>query len=70
MGKVLTAKQIEQYQDEGFIAPIRVMSEDKALKVKERVEEAEKPFLKNSIRKTATISILLSWYWMSWHTIP
>jgi len=44
MGKVLTEKQIEQYQDEGFIAPIRVMSEDKALKVKERVEEAEKAF--------------------------
>ena len=44
MGKVLTEKQIEQYHDDGFIAPIRVMSEDKALKVKERVEEAEKAF--------------------------
>ena len=42
MGKVLTEKQIEQYHDDGFIAPIRVMSEDQALKVKERVEEAEK----------------------------
>ncbi len=41
MGKVLTEKQIEQYQDEGFITPIRVMSEDKALNVKEGVEEAE-----------------------------
>ena len=37
-------RQIEQYHDEGFIAPIRVMSEDEALKVKERVEEAEKAF--------------------------
>ena len=44
MGKVLTEKQIEQYHDEGFIAPIRVMSEDEALKVKERVENAEKSF--------------------------
>ena len=44
MGKVLNEKQIEQYHDEGFIAPIRVMSEDEALKVKERVEEAEKAF--------------------------
>ena len=44
MGKVLTEKQIVQYHDDGFIAPIRVMSEDKALKVKERVEEAEKAF--------------------------
>ena len=42
MEKVLTEKQIEQYHDDGFIAPIRVMSEDKALKVKGRVEEAEK----------------------------
>ena len=44
MGKVLTEKQIEQYHDEGFIAPIPVMSEEEALKVKERVEEAEKAF--------------------------
>ena len=44
MGKVLTEKQIEHYHDEGFIAPIRVMSDDEALKVKERVEEAEKAF--------------------------
>ena len=42
MGKVLNEKQIEQYHDEGFILPIRVMSEEEALKVKERVEEAEK----------------------------
>ena len=44
MVKVLTKKQIEQYHDEGFIAPIRVMSENQALKVKERIEEAEKAF--------------------------
>ena len=37
MVKVLTEKQIEQYHDEGFIAPIPVMSEDQALKVKERI---------------------------------
>ena len=44
MGKVLNEKKIDQYHDEGFIAPIRVMSEEEALKVKERVEEAEKAF--------------------------
>ena len=44
MGKVLTKKQIEQYHDEGFILPIRVMSEEEALKIKERVEAAEKAF--------------------------
>ncbi len=44
MGKVLSKKQIEEYHDKGFIAPIRVMSENQALKIKERVEEAEKAF--------------------------
>ena len=44
MGKVLTEKQIEHYHDEGFIAPIRVMSEAEALIVKERIEENEKAF--------------------------
>ena len=44
MGKVLNEKQIEKYHDEGFVAPIRVMSEEEALKIKERVEEAEKAF--------------------------
>ena len=44
MGNVLTERQIQQYHDQGFIAPIRVMSEDEALKIKERVEEAEKTF--------------------------
>ena len=44
MGKVLNEKQIEKYHDEGFIAPIRVMSEEEALKIKERVEAAEKAF--------------------------
>ena len=39
MGKVLTENQIKQYHDEGFIAPIRVMSEAEALIVKERIEE-------------------------------
>ena len=56
MGKVLTEKQIEHYHDEGFISPIHVMSDDEALKVKERIEEAEKPSRKNSIRKTAITS--------------
>ena len=37
MGKVLNEKQIDQYHDEGFIAPIRVMSEEEALKLKEMV---------------------------------
>ena len=44
MAKFLTEKQIKQYHDEGFIAPIRVMSEDQAIKVKERVEEVEIAF--------------------------
>ncbi len=44
MGKILTEQQIEQYHDDGFVAPIRVMSEDEALTVKAKIEEAEKAF--------------------------
>ena len=40
MGKILTEQQIEQYHDDGFVAPIRVMSEDEALTVKAKIEEA------------------------------
>ena len=31
MGKVLSQQQIQAYQEEGFISPIYVMSEDEAL---------------------------------------
>ena len=44
MGKILTEQQIEQYHDDGFVGPIRVMSEDEALTVKAKIEEAEKAF--------------------------
>ncbi len=44
MLKFLTEEQVKQYHDEGFIAPIRIMSEDQAIKVKEKVEEVEKTF--------------------------
>jgi hypothetical protein len=50
MPKILTNEQIEQYHDEGFISPVRVMSEDEALKVKRDLEavEAENPEEMNS----------------------
>ena len=41
MGKVLTKRQIEQYHEEGFIAPIDVMSEDEAASYLVRLEQAE-----------------------------
>jgi ectoine hydroxylase-related dioxygenase (phytanoyl-CoA dioxygenase family) len=44
MLKVLTKQQIEQYHDEGFIAPIRVISEAKALSIKSQLEEVEAQF--------------------------
>ena len=44
MSKFLTEKQIKQYHEEGFISPIRIMSEDQAIKIKERVEEVEITF--------------------------
>ena len=44
MPKILTNEQIEQYHDEGFISPVRVMSEDEALKVKRDLEAVEAEF--------------------------
>ena len=44
MLQVLTKKQIEQYHDEGFIAPIRVISEAEALSIKSQLEEVEAQF--------------------------
>ena len=41
MPKVLTKEQIEQYHDEGFISPLRVISEADALSLKTQLEEVE-----------------------------
>ena len=42
--RVLTKLQIEQYHDEGFISPIRVISEQEALSIKDELEQVEKEF--------------------------
>ena len=44
MPKVLTKEQIEQYHDEGFIAPVRVISENEALSIKNQLEKVEADF--------------------------
>ena len=44
MPRVLTKLQIEQYHDEGFISPIRVISEQEALSIKDELEQVEKEF--------------------------
>ena len=44
MPKVLSKEQIEQYHDEGFISPIRVISENEALSIKNQLEQVEADF--------------------------
>jgi len=44
MPKILTRQQIEQYHDEGFISPVRVISEVEALSIKAELEEVEANF--------------------------
>ena len=44
MLKVLTKEQIEQYNDQGFISPIRVISEQEALSIKNELEQVEAEF--------------------------
>ncbi len=44
MSKVLTKSQIEQYYDEGFISPVRVISEQEAYLIKQELEMVEAEF--------------------------
>jgi len=44
MPKVLTKEQIEHYHEQGFISPVRVMSENEALSIKTQLEEVELNF--------------------------
>jgi|TARA_B000000477_G_scaffold39220_1_gene33382 non-heme Fe2+,alpha-ketoglutarate-dependent halogenase len=44
VSKVLTKEQIEQYHDQGFISPIRVISEQEALSIKNELEQVEAEF--------------------------
>lgn len=41
MPKLLTPEQIEQYRRDGYVHPIRIMSEDEALTLRERLERYE-----------------------------
>ena len=41
MGKVLSRQQIEHYHEQGFVAPVDVMSEDEALDYARRLQAAE-----------------------------
>ena len=41
MGKVLSQQQIDQYHEQGFIAPIDVMPESEALEYAQRLQTAE-----------------------------
>jgi hypothetical protein len=41
MPKVLTTKQIKSYREDGFVFPVRVISEDEALSIANKIEEAE-----------------------------
>jgi len=47
MGKVLSQKQIQTYQESGFISPIDVMSEDEALAYAQRLQAAEAQYPQN-----------------------
>lgn len=41
MGKILSRQQIEQYHEQGFVAPVDIMSEDEALDCARRLHAAE-----------------------------
>jgi len=41
MPKFLTDAQVKQYHEEGFVSPVRVMSEDEALGLRKKIEDFE-----------------------------
>ena len=41
MGKILSQQQIDQYHEQGFLAPVDVMPEEEALEFARRLQEAE-----------------------------
>lgn len=42
MPKRLTEPQVEQYRRDGFVSPVRIMSEDAAIALREKLEEFER----------------------------
>ncbi len=41
MPKILTDEQVEQYHRDGFVSPVRVMSEEEAFELRRKLEEFE-----------------------------
>lgn len=41
MPKVLTEEQVEQYHRDGFVSPVRVISEDEAIAIRQKIEAFE-----------------------------
>jgi ectoine hydroxylase-related dioxygenase (phytanoyl-CoA dioxygenase family) len=41
MPKLLTDQEIEQFRDDGFVSPVRVMSEEDAIAIRQKVEKFE-----------------------------
>lgn len=61
MPKILRQDQIDQYYEQGFISPIDVMSEDEAVSLRKRYEQAEASYpeyLSNENRNNAHLSFL------------
>lgn len=44
MGRVLSDAQIQQFEDEGWVGPIRVYSEDEMAQLRQRVEKFERDY--------------------------
>ena len=42
----LTSKQLKDYEDHGFVAPIDVLTSDEANEIKEEIEKIEKRWLR------------------------
>ena len=53
----LSSNQLKQYNDEGYIAPINILSTEEAIEARKEIELIEKNFLMKLIKKVDTMFI-------------
>ena len=58
----LSANQLKQYNDEGFVSPIDIFSKDKANEIRKEIEIDRKRCLENLINQVDIMLILFLHY--------
>ena len=49
----LTSDQLKQYEEEGYVAPIDVLSKEEAKEIRDEIELIEKKWMENCKQRTS-----------------